>query len=144
MHVNHLGKLRLGARPAELAESSSFRFSLIADWLVTRDDNAASNDITKQAHDISSQKRVSGVGFFAIFSINVIDNPNAPPDSVKIHLSYLPLTSSSASIYDWRVLRYVSCSRASVIEIFSLVLSVCIYYIIERQARSAGSVFSCD
>ena len=90
INVNHFGKLRLGSRFSKYAESNSFLFSLIADWLVTNDSSAANNEITKQPHENLSQKRVSGVGFFAIFSINVIDSPNAPPDNVKIHLSYLP------------------------------------------------------
>jgi len=107
-YVNHLGKLRRGALFSECAESSSSLFSLIADWLVTKDNNAANKETTRQPHDNLSQMRVSDVGLLAIFSINVIESPNAPPDNVKIYLSYLPLTSSSASLYEFRVLRNVS------------------------------------
>lgn len=95
--VNHFGNLNLGALPSALAESNSDRFSRMADWLVTSDTSDKSSARIKKIQAPLSQQSVSGVGSFAIFSMNVIDRPKAPPARVRIHLSYRPLTSSSAA-----------------------------------------------
>ncbi len=89
-----------GALPSEFARSNSSLHFLIADWLVTREAKPAKIENTKNFHANCSKHKVSGFGFLAIFSRNVIERPSAPPDRVSIHLSYRPLTSSSAESYD--------------------------------------------
>lgn len=80
------------------------RCSLSACWLVMNDESIANNDTSKKHQDV--YKNSLQIGLDAIFSVNVIDNPIAPAESVNMALSKVEAAVDSNSINNFRSVRY--------------------------------------